>query len=184
MNASEYQGFIPSEYSVEAEATKFKETYFFGPLANTMIKAISNAFSLPIIVFSSALHYPVVYTTPRVCHVSIPLYVAFNQAGTGHYSALSFQCDEKEQLNSHHLPSTFAERVSADHSQDQSQSRCTCGHKDKQSTSKRCIPLQKKYTSVLRCSCLATNKSCTSSFCVSTAVTLMVSDQPKVVAPN
>ena len=91
MNASEYQGFIPSEYSVEAEAAKFKETsYFFGPLANTMIKAVSNAFSLPIIVFSSALHYPVVYTTPRVCHVSIPLYVAFNQAGAGHYSALSF----------------------------------------------------------------------------------------------
>ena len=70
MNASEYQGFIPSEYSVEAEAAKFKETYFFGPLANTMIKAISNAFSLPIIVFSSALHYPL--STPPLEFVMCP----------------------------------------------------------------------------------------------------------------
>ena len=182
MNASEYQGFIPSEYSVEAEAAKFKETsYFFGPLANTMIKAVSNAFSLPIIVFSSALHYPVVYTTPRVCHVSIPLYVAFNQAGAGHYSALSFQCDEKEQPNSHHLPSTFAERVSADHSQAQSQSRCTCGHNLHPRDVFRC-----KRNTRLSYAVHAwqlTNLALLH-VCASTAVTLMVSDQPKVVAPN
>ena len=88
---------IKDLFQVEIEAVKFKTpSFFFGPLANTMIKAVSNALRLPIIVFSSALHYPVVYTTPRVCHVSIPLYVAFNQAGPGHYSALSFRSDEKE----------------------------------------------------------------------------------------
>ena len=154
MNASEYQGYLPSEYSVEIEAAKFiDESYFFGPLANTMIKAVSNALGLPIIVFSSALHYPIVYTTPRVCQVSIPLYVAFNQAGAGHYSALSFRDDEKDNPKVC-IPSTTSAS---------SLSRCACGHKDKTSESKRCIPVKTKYTSVVRCSCLAADKSCNSS---------------------
>ena len=68
LNSSEYQGFIPSEYTVQIEADKFKQTsYFYGPLADTMVKALSNALNIPIIVFSSALHYPVVYTIPRIC---------------------------------------------------------------------------------------------------------------------
>ena len=150
-NASEYQGFLPSEYDVETEAAKFKETsYFFGPLGNTMIKAVSNILSIPIIVFSSALHYPVVYTTPRICHSPIPLYLAFNQSGAGHYSALSFQQNKER--------STNGQEVKTKNSR-----RCTCGQKDKSSTSRRCVPLQSKYTSVVRCSCLASNKSCNSS---------------------
>ncbi len=88
-----------------------------------MIKAVSNALSLPIIVFSSGLHYPVVYTTPRDCQVSIPLYVAFNQAGAGHYSAVSFCNEETTQQES----SISARPVTSD----ERQSRCSCGHTDK-----------------------------------------------------
>ena len=41
------------------EAPKFLHPgYFHGPLANTMVTAISNVLSIPVIIFLSALHHP------------------------------------------------------------------------------------------------------------------------------
>ena len=81
-----YQGFLPQGYDVQEEAMKFKQHgYFSGPLGNTMV---SNAVGLPVIVLSSAHHHSVVYT---VCKVSIPLWIAYNQAKAGHYNALTLR---------------------------------------------------------------------------------------------
>ena len=76
----------------KGEAEKFKsQGYFFGPLGNTMVRAVSNALGLSIVMFSSAHHYPVVYTIPRICNASVPLFVAFNQADAGHYDAVTLK---------------------------------------------------------------------------------------------
>ena len=83
-NVDEYQHFLDGEHMVREEAPMFlQQGHFFGPLGNTIVVAISNALGLPIIIFSSASHYPVINSAPRVCRASLLLYVAFNQTGAG-----------------------------------------------------------------------------------------------------
>ena len=61
-HTEEYQGFLDEHHTVSQEAQKFlQQGHFHGPLGNTMVLALSNALGLPIIVFSSAYHYPVLY---------------------------------------------------------------------------------------------------------------------------
>ena len=112
-----------------------------------MVLAVSNALGLPVIIFSSAHHYPLIYITPRFCKISVPLYVAFNQAGAGHYNAVTFDTlDNNPQLLSSNT---------GDHG-------CSCGRKGKNySTEHRCVSIKKKYTSVILCPCLASDKPCT-----------------------
>ena len=91
-NSEEYQGFLSHNGAdgselplVLCEAPKFLQPgYFHGPLASTMVTAVTNALTIPVIVFSSALHPPIIYITPRICTASTPLYAAFNQHGAGH----------------------------------------------------------------------------------------------------
>ena len=94
-----------------------------------MVLAVSNALGLPVIIFSSAYHYPLIYITPRFCKISVPLYVAFNQAGTGHYDAVTFDTlDNNPQLLSSNT---------GDHG-------CSCGRKGKHySTERRCVSIKK-----------------------------------------
>ena len=94
-NASEYQKYIADDHIVTEEAPKFlQEGYFFAPMGNTMVLAVSNALDIPVVIFSSANHYPIINVTPRVCKVPVPLFVAFNQAGAGHYDAIAFKGDQ------------------------------------------------------------------------------------------
>ena len=58
-----------------------------------MVVAISSVLGLPVIVFCSASHYPIINITQRACAAAIPLYVAFNQVGVGHYDAVCFNRD-------------------------------------------------------------------------------------------
>ena len=153
-HADEYQHFLDEGHKVTEEATHFlQQGHFFGPLANTMVVAISNALGLPIIIFSSACHYPVINITPRVCKVSIPIYVAFNQSGAGHYDAVSF----KDDIPAHTVPPSISQSTTKE-------TRCNCGKSDKHySTTKRCVVLQYKYTTSIRCPCLLNGHSCDSS---------------------
>lgn len=123
-----------------------------------MIKAISNSLGVSIIVLSSTLHYPIVYTTPRVCKVSVPVYVALNQSGSGHYSALSFQ--QEKTVTTSPLAISGPSTEEALPPDEDLHVKCTCGHSEKLGIKQRCIPIKKKYTSIVRCSCLAANKSC------------------------
>ena len=122
-----------------------------------MVRAVSNALGLPIVMFSSAHHYPVVYTIPRICNASVPLFVAFNQADAGHYDAVTLKSVPDTGTN-------IATQSSHRSTQEVDHNRCTCGQKGKHySTVKRCIPVQKKYTSIILCPCLAANRPCSSS---------------------
>ncbi len=91
-----------------------------------MVPAVSNALGLPVIVFSSAHHHPLIYTTPRVCNASIPLYVAFNQANAGHYDAVTFRDASSSTM---HTSYCSPEETAHD--------KCTCGQKGKHYTTSK-----------------------------------------------
>ena len=159
-NAPEYQNFLDGEHTVAEEAPHFlHQGHFFGPLGNTMVVAISNALGLPIIVFSSANHYPVVNIAPRVCRVSIPLYIAFNQAGAGHYDAVLFKTSQTPSMTQ---PSTIEMPSMTEQSKVEKSTRSTCGKHDKHSTAQWCGIKHFKYTTSIRCPCLLAGHSCTS----------------------
>lgn len=160
-NASEYQKFITDDHIVTEEAPKFlQEGYFFGPMGNTMVLAVSNALDIPVVIFSSADHYPVINITPRVCKVPVPLFVAFNQAGAGHYDAISFKGGQHALLKN------------TDGKQ------CNCGKNRTFSTAERCTLLKFKYTTSIRCPCLLADRPCTSACkCINCA-------NPKGVRPK
>ena len=42
-------------------------------------------FDIPVIIFSSALHHPIIYISPRKCTISAPLYAASNQHKVVHH---------------------------------------------------------------------------------------------------
>ena len=45
-------------------------------MGNTILLALSNTLGLPIVIFYSALHYPIIHVSPRVCRAAIPLCIA------------------------------------------------------------------------------------------------------------
>ena len=144
-NADEYQKFIGNEHSVTEEAPKFlQQGYFFGPMGNTMVLAVSNALGIPIVVFSSANHYPIINITPRVCEVPIPLYIAFNQPGAGHYDSVSLTGEQHKKLQHVH------------------ETKCNCGKNKPYSTTERCNMVHFKYTVSIHCPCLLAESPCTS----------------------
>ncbi len=63
-----------------------------------MVLAISNALQLVIIVLSISDH-PIINISPRAVTNPTPIYLAFNQYGTGHYDGLV------ENIESSTLPS-------------------------------------------------------------------------------
>ncbi len=146
-HSDDYQGFIGDQHNVSDKADKFRQSgYFFGPLSNTMVLAISNAIGIPVIIFSSAHHYPIICITPRVCRISTPLYIAYNQFDAGlHYDAVLLNDDLT--IGRSHENSTYS-----------AEKGCTCG---KKSNSTSCVPLKRKYTLIVRCPCLLKEKGCT-----------------------
>ena len=83
--SSLYAGFL-IDVCIETEAPKFLVPgYFHGDLADTMLTALLNALQTPIIVFSSIACHPFFCVTPNTQSIPIPLMVAFNQSGVGHY---------------------------------------------------------------------------------------------------
>ena len=89
MNSEEYACFLSSSEKSSFEDTvhKFLEPGVFDyELGNSVLLALTNVLKIPIVVFSSINSYPVIPLLPRVSPlISVPLYVAFNQSGKGHY---------------------------------------------------------------------------------------------------
>lgn len=142
-----YRGFIDGDQSLADEAHKFlQEGYFYGPLGNTMLFALTNVFGLPIIVFSLAHHYLLIKMSPRVCKATILLYVTFNQCGAGHYDPIVFK---NKALNLH------TTKFTPDKS-------CTCGRGSKHSSTwEHCGVLKYKYTTSIHCPCHLSGRGCT-----------------------
>lgn len=146
-NPQDYEGFVPG-VDVTMEAEKFKESgVFLGELGNTVVLNLSNVLGIPIIVLSSAINHPLINITPRHMTVPIPLYIAYNQYGVGHYDAIITS-------NNSQLPTSSTSAASTE------VAHCTCGKNDKSSQT-RCKPQEMKYTSVIRCPCCKNETACT-----------------------
>ena len=98
-NQQGYEGFLP-EVDIQQEAVKFLQSgYFYGDLADTILMALSNIPGLPLIVFTSSNCQSVITITSRHLNVPIPLHLAFNHSGAGHYDA-AVSCDSEPSLRS------------------------------------------------------------------------------------
>ena len=140
-NSSYYQGFV-THISVEEEARKFLTPGFFhGDLADTMLTSLANALGMPIIVFSSIAYHPIFCITPEKQSISVPLLVAFNQYGAGHYDGVLPKPERTP-------GPTVSKKV-----------KCSCG-KTNRGEQAHCQEIQHKYTTTVRCPCLKNKLGC------------------------
>lgn len=90
--SSEYSMFltVADQSSFHDMAQRFIQRGVFDcELGNSVLMALANILKCPIVVFTSIDTYPIIPLIPRESPLSvIPIYVAFNQTGKGHYNAL------------------------------------------------------------------------------------------------
>ena len=142
-NAQDYQGFLASS-SVEDEAELFLTSGHFNcALGDLVPLAISNAFGISIILFTSNQSHSVINVTPRQLKISVPIYLAYLQHGDGHYDAVVPDNDSLPSVS----PTTSTEL------------RCTCGKNDKTHGS-HCQPISTKYATMIKCKCLQAQVGC------------------------
>ena len=140
-NSHRYQPFL-SGVNIREEAVKFLDpSTFQGDLGDTMLTCLANVLEAPILVFSSLSYHPIVCVTPETQRVSVPLMVAYNQYGAGHFDGVI----HNEQTST---GSDVKEHIV-----------CTCGKNDK-SNKEHCCEVKHKYTSSINCPCLKHKKGC------------------------
>ena len=140
-----YEGFL-TDVSIEKEAPKFLVPgYFHGDLADTMLTSLSNVLQTPIIVFSSIACHPFFCVTPNTQTIPLPLMVAFNQAGAGHYDGvISKDKGQSDQSTTENTANSVT---------------CVCG-KNSSTNKTHCHEIKHKYTTSVRCACLKNGTSC------------------------
>ncbi len=142
-NAHRYEPFLCEGTDLKKEAKLFlNPSTFQGQLGDTMLTCLSNLLGIPIIVFSSMAYHTLFCVTPEVQLVSIPLMVAFNQYGQGHFDGV---IPLPLQLGS----SSNVENMTS----------CTCGKNDKSGGS-HCSEIKYKYTTKISCPCLKAGEGC------------------------
>ena len=86
----EYQPFIGTEQTVNHEALLFlADGHFASDLGNSMPLAMANLLKLPLVVISQMESLPVIPITPRETIYCLPIFIAFDHSGSGHYDALA-----------------------------------------------------------------------------------------------
>ena len=92
-NSHEYEMFltIADKSSFYEMGQKFIQRGVFDcELGDSVLLAPSNVLKCPIVIFTSIDTYPVIPLIPREAPLSaVPIYVAFNQSGKGHYDAIN-----------------------------------------------------------------------------------------------
>lgn len=83
--------------SYEEMATNFLQLGFFDcELGNGVLLALANILQCTILAFTSIESYPII---PLLCRnqplSQVPLYVAFNNSGKGHYDAVSYSASDE-----------------------------------------------------------------------------------------
>ena len=130
---------------IHKEVRKFLcDGHFLGDLGNCMPLAITNALGIPLIVISTMSSHLLISLNPREACVVVPILIAFNHLGCGHYDAIEYV-----PIQTAPTPTTSV-----------GSRGCTCGRGDK-SSSTHCILKEAKYTTVVRCPCLKQKKPCT-----------------------
>ena len=92
-NVEEYSSFLLTNerLSYEETAKKFLQDGFFDcELGNAVILALSNILRSSVIVFTSLENYPIITIVPENDPLSkVPVYLAFEQTGPGHYDGVT-----------------------------------------------------------------------------------------------
>jgi hypothetical protein len=110
-------------------------------LGNSVLMALSNVLKCPVVIFTSIDTYPIIPLIPRQAPLSaIPIYVAFNQSGKGHYDAIAsqIQCDARVENESQSIETS-----------------CRCGRGSNKETGKS---ICSDYSS--RCKCFQRIQGC------------------------
>ncbi len=139
-NPEDYQEFLLNDVVNEAEYF-LQDGFFASDLGDTLVMALSNALSIPIIVLTSNPNVPFLTFQPRTFAIFTPIILAYNQYGTGHYDAIQYYKSINE---------TFTQTVQV--------TKCKCGVNDASGSSiQRCSP-NSNYRS--RCPCLILSLAC------------------------
>ena len=140
-NSHRYDQFL-SDINIEEEAIKFLDSFHFrGDLGDTVLLCLANVLETPIIVLSSMAYHPIFCVTPEVQRIPLPLTVAYNQHGEGHFDGVVPVVPAAS-------TATVVKTVS-----------CVCGKNDK-TDKKHCHEIKHKYTSLVNCACLKNEVGC------------------------
>lgn len=86
----DYQPFLGVGQLLDHEASLFHyDGHFASELGNCMALAMANLINLPIVVITQMESMSVVPVTPRETLQCLPIFVAFDHAGVGHYDAVA-----------------------------------------------------------------------------------------------
>ena len=86
----DYQPFLGVGQLLDHEASLFlNDGHFASELGNCMALAMANLLNLPIVVITQMESMSVVPVTPRETLQCLPIFVAFDHAGVGHYDAVA-----------------------------------------------------------------------------------------------
>ena len=90
-----YQHFLAEEQTFESEAKLFlNDGHFATDLGNAMPLAMADALKLPIVIITQMENLPVLPITPRETMKCMPIFLAFDQSGPGHYDAVEMSSSQ------------------------------------------------------------------------------------------
>lgn len=150
-HTEEYQPFIGTEQTVKHEALLFlADGHFASDLGNSMPLAMANLLKLPLVMISQMESLPVIPITPWETIYCLPIFIAFDHSGAGHYDALAH-------ITGCQIPSDCMKKLSScDNKDTPSIECCHCGQgaRKKQSNITSCDSFKK------RCKCFQSVRGC------------------------
>ncbi|KXJ14702.1 hypothetical protein AC249_AIPGENE5021 [Exaiptasia diaphana] len=142
--------------SFEEEARRFLQNGFYSSsLGDAMPLAAANVLQMPLVILTSVVNWPLAIITPEMSLSNIPLYLAYNQDGGGHYDALTENESKIERriVKDDEYHENASCRCGVNYKKGQPQKRF-CSRESNQDVTKR------KYSS--RCACLKRGVQCSS----------------------
>lgn len=130
----DYEGYVVGNNIAQQIDLFLRDGFFNSELGNTMVLALANVMGMPIIIFSSILQYPIISVNPHHMTVAIPVFVAYNHTGCGHYDGVVVKNNEQARSGA--------------------PKGCYCGKSKSDSRQGGCWPMKTKYTEIIRCPCL------------------------------
>ena len=154
LHPEEYKPFIQAEQTFNREAQLFlTDGHFASELGNSMPLAMANLLKLPLVVISQMESLPVIPITPRETIQCLPIFIAFDHSGAGHYDAVAHITGTKSPLETSQPQTSLP---SCDTKDMPSIEFCRCGQgaRKKQANITSCDSFKK------RCKCFQGVRGC------------------------
>ena len=158
-HSASYSPFLTGSQTFGDEAKAFLvDGHFATDLGNSMPLAMANVLCLPIVVFAQMENLPVLPISPRDCIQCMPIFVAFDQSGVGHYDAVtqithsepSCEVEKTDELQNKHEFCRCGQGAKKNEkdivSCDQFKERCKCFQRVRSCTDKcQCLGCENPY---------------------------------------